>query len=231
MIQSLFLIFAVAAGSLLLVRMFLSTSPASLARGLRYGLGASLLAAAVGLAAFRQFAFALPLAATGLAILSRSGFFRSARPSRGGKSNVRSPGLDMTLDHETGEMDGRVLAGGFEGRSLSALKLPELLRLAKEFSSDPESLRLLEGYLDRAHAGWRDDVEQHGDRQRRAAAGAVRMSAQEAYEILGLSPDASDADVREAHRRLIKQVHPDRGGSAALAAKINEAKERLVGRH
>jgi DnaJ-domain-containing protein 1 len=137
----------------------------------------------------------------------------------------------MRLDHETGEMDGRVLAGRHAGRMLSELARPELFEIAEDFSGDPDSLRLLESYLDRAHSGWRDDVQADRARRQSAASGTGRMSTHEAYEILGLEPGAGEAEVREAHRRLMKQVHPDRGGSAALAARINEAKERILGQH
>ena len=114
---------------------------------------------------------------------------------------------------------------------LSELTRVELLEVGEDFRGDPDSLRLLESYLDRAHPGWRDDVQADRTRRQSAAPGTGRMSTQEAYEILGLQPGASKSEVREAHRRLMKQVHPDRGGSAALAAKINEAKERILGHH
>jgi DnaJ family protein C protein 19 len=55
------------------------------------------------------------------------------------------------------------------------------------------------------------------------------MSRAEAYEVLGLAPNASDADVKEAHRRLMRGAHPDAGGSDWLAARINQARDILLG--
>ena len=56
------------------------------------------------------------------------------------------------------------------------------------------------------------------------------MSRAEALKVLGLEEGASEADVRAAHRRLIQQTHPDKGGTSYLAAKINEAKDVLLRR-
>lgn len=55
------------------------------------------------------------------------------------------------------------------------------------------------------------------------------MSRDEALKVLGLGPGAREDDIREAHRRLIVQNHPDKGGSDYLASKINEAKDVLLG--
>jgi len=56
------------------------------------------------------------------------------------------------------------------------------------------------------------------------------MSRAEALKVLGLEEGASESDIRAAHRRLILQTHPDKGGSNYLAAKINEAKDVLLRR-
>jgi hypothetical protein len=214
----------------LFLRVFVRTPPADLARMLKIGGGITLLLAGLGLLFMRQFALAVPVGTVGFLILRRYAGTRVGTTS-GQRSSVRSAGLEMMLDHATGEMDGRVLAGRYEGRKLSELRLAELLELAEDFRGDAESLRLLEGYLDRSHAGWRDDVQADRAERRSAPPRAGGMSKQEAYQILGLEPSAGEPEIREAHRRLMKQVHPDHGGSAALAAKINEAKDRLVGKH
>ena len=51
----------------------------------------------------------------------------------------------------------------------------------------------------------------------------------EALSVLGLQEGANADDIRAAHRRLIQQTHPDKGGSDYLAAKINQAKDVLLG--
>ena len=55
------------------------------------------------------------------------------------------------------------------------------------------------------------------------------MTRQEAYEVLGLRANASKTDIREAHRRLMRGAHPDHGGSDWLAARINQARDILLG--
>jgi hypothetical protein len=156
---------------------------------------------------------------------------RAARgPSPGHASEVETRFLRMTLDHDSGEMTGRVTEGRFAGRALDELELADLIALWAECrAEDAQSAAVLEAYLDRTQGeAWREAAAQGGAGPR-APAGAGAMSQQEACDILGLEPGASRAAIHEAHRRLMQKVHPDHGGSNYLAAKINQAKALLLG--
>lgn len=63
----------------------------------------------------------------------------------------------------------------------------------------------------------------------RGRAPAVRTEA-EARAVLGVAPDADAAAIRAAHRRLAADAHPDRGGDAERAARVNAARDYLLGR-
>ena len=156
---------------------------------------------------------------------------QAARPTPGRRSTVRTAALEMELDHDSGALDGVVLAGRAEGRKLGDLSLEELLELGRELSADAESLALLETYLDSHFPVWRDHAQADPGGRQAGAPASSAMTKQEAYEILGLEAGASAADIRKAHRRLMQRLHPDLGGSSFLAARINEAKEILLDGH
>jgi len=148
-------------------------------------------------------------------------------PSSGQTSTVQSKYIRMTLKHDSGDIDGEVLAGQFKGSTLDKLNLEALLQLLRECQDDEESVALLQAYLDRVYAdSWQQQAGAQGQRQ--AASEAGEMSREEALQVLGLSADAGEAEIVDAHRRLMQKLHPDRGGSAYLAAKINLAKKTLL---
>ena len=160
------------------------------------------------------------------------GPFRASRKSPGQKSEVRTHALEMELDHDSGRMEGRCLKGQFSGRALSSLSDEELLRLLEELrTTDLQGALLLEGYLDQRSRDWRQRHSDHStkEKSKRPRGPRGRMPAEEAYDVLGLEAGASDEKIRATHRRLMMKLHPDQGGSNYLAARINEAKEVLLG--
>ena len=152
-------------------------------------------------------------------------------PTPGKNSDIETPYLRMTLEHDSGVLRGTVLLGKFEGRNLEELSLDELVALLHECRvNDPQSASILETYLDRVHGGeWRDGANNAGGSGGGGgAANSNAMSRDEAYEVLGLQPGASDDEIRDAHRKLLMANHPDKGGSTYLAAQINQAKDVLL---
>ena len=178
---------------------------------------------------FGRGALGLPMVAFGVAWWRLTGRqIISKSTGSGRKSTVLSAALEMQLDHDTGEINGQILTGHFEGNWLSDMSLENLFDLYSEIQQDQESAALLETYLDRIYPNWQ---ERSGAKSERADAGHTdsgEMTKQEAYQILGLEAGASEAEIKKAWRNLMKNMHPDSGGSAYLAAKINAAKDILL---
>jgi hypothetical protein len=148
--------------------------------------------------------------------------FGGSAPQTGAANSVETAFLSMTLHHDSGRMTGSVKAGQFAGRDLATLTLSELLALLQECqAADADSVALLEAWLDRAHPDWRAEPA--------AEPRSGAMTRAEALEILGLAEGADEDAIRAAHRRLMRSAHPDQGGSAWLAARINAARDFLLG--
>lgn len=242
--MALFFGFA-AAGIILiyLVTLFMSGNTAQLVRTLRWVLGGGAVAAAVLLGLTGRMGIASILGAAGLAVLMRGRLgpfdFTNGGPAPGGASKVRSRYFEMQLDHDNGDIDGQILTGQFRGQDLYDLGQEETGLLLAEVAHDSDSLALLEAWLDANRKGWRDYFEAYadggsgadqGERQSGPAQPSRPMDAREAREVLGVSDSAAPEEIKAAHHRLLKAVHPDQGGSNYLAARINEAKDVLLKR-
>jgi hypothetical protein len=222
---------AILCGMLLLVYLFVNTDSVRLARTLKWtAIGIAIVALAALTVSGRLFVLLAPLSML-LPFLGRlrSWFDRHRPPTGGQSSTVTTDFLRMTLDHDTGTMTGTVLSGHYTGMHLDELGVTELLALLRECrAADERAARLLEAYLDRVHPAWRDEMAgEHGA----AGAGPRRggdMTAEEAYRVLGLAAGASPEQIREAHHRLMKKLHPDAGGSDYLATQINRARDVLL---
>lgn len=220
---------------------FIGANPTALVRGLRYLAAFAIALAAIGLAWADRVGLAIFAGSIAWGMFTGGhawpggwphyNFGGGGRSARAGQSStVSTPWIEMILDHDSGEMDGHVLRGRHEGETLSGMIQEALLQFRQEAGGDEETLRLLDAYLDRRfgatwHGGRSSQDGQTGSSNEPSATG---MSRKEALSVLGLSEGASEEDIRAAHRKLMLQNHPDRGGSDYLASKINEAKDVLL---
>jgi hypothetical protein len=223
---------AILGGLLLLVYLFVTADPAKLARGFKWtalGIGVVLF---LFLLMSERFAFLwLPLTLAFPYLRQLRSMLRGVfSPGPGSRSSeVVTPYLRMSLDHESGTMGGTVLAGRFAGMRLAELGTGDLVALLRECrAADAEGARLIEAYLDRLHPDWREGMGDGGQSAPPRRGAGDDMTADEAYEILGLHPGADAAAIRAAHHRLMKQLHPDHGGTDYLATKINRARDVLL---
>jgi hypothetical protein len=217
------------------VNAFSKADPKLAARVLRgIGGGAALLFAAVMLLR-GEIGAAIPVGLFGLGLLGwvtlwPATFGARTQKSTGQASRVRTAFLEMQLDHDSGTMNGHVLAGRHQGAALDTLDRAALVDLFSEIDSD--SRELLAAYLDRREPGWRE----HAQSDAGAGSGSnsprgAKMTEEEAYQILGIQPGAGAQEITRAHRSLMKKLHPDQGGTTYLAARVNEAKDVLLRRH
>jgi hypothetical protein len=215
------------------IKAFSKADPKEAARLLRQIGGVAALLLGAFLLSRGQIWVAIPLGVFGLGLLGWvlpwPTIFLGRTRSAGQVSRVRTAFLEMELDHDSGAMRGRVLAGRHQGAALDGLDLATAIGLMGEI--DDDSRNLLTAYLDRREPRWREHAQQD------AAAGnggsatfSGKVTEQEAYQILGLQPGASAQEITRAHRSLIKKLHPDQGGSTYLAARVNQAKDVLLRR-
>ena len=217
------------------VNAFSKADPKQAAKLLRMMGGVGALLFAVFLLFRGEIGVAIPVGVFGLGLLGwislwPASFGGRTRKSAGQVSRVRSAFLEMELDHDSGAMRGRILAGRYEGVSLDALDPQTLIGLLGDI--DDDSRQLLMAYLDRREPRWREHAQ--GDAaagQGSSAASSGKMTEEEAYQILGLQPGAAAEEIGRAHRLLMKKLHPDQGGSTYLAARVNQAKDVLLRRH
>jgi hypothetical protein len=224
---------------LLLARAFVAADPAKLGRVITWflgGLGLAGVAAALVLLLLSERLLPALVAAGSLAPI---GYRLWSQWRQGGGASGFAPGrvskvetgmLSMRLDHGTGEMSGTVKRGAYAGRRLDELDERELMALWRQCRiEDADAARLLEAYLDRSKPDWRSQAAGGGGGENGRAESSDAMTRDEAYAILGLAPGATKEAVKEAHRALMMKLHPDHGGSTYLAAKLNRAKEVLLG--
>ena len=156
---------------------------------------------------------------------------RRTQRTQGQTSRVSSIWLDMMLDHDTGKISGEVLKGRHAGRNLNNLSEKALDELAIECSADHDSARLLSAYMAKRF-GRKDGGEETRARGSQSRSGdaerTVRMSRLEALSTLGLVEPVTVAEINAAYKRLISKVHPDVGGNAFLASRVNEARDVLL---
>jgi len=223
-------------GAIAMLRAYASANPATLATATRRAalgsatVGAVLLLWRVPLGfVFLAVGAALPLALRWKVLWPDFG--AAPDQSHGKTSRIDTKYLTMVLNHDSGVLEGKVLAGRHRDRRLSELTFEQLLEVREDcLVDDSDGVALIESYLDYFHSDWRnkDAGGQSSDKTAPQRA-STAMTHEEAYEVLGLAPGASDADIRQAHHRLMIKLHPDHGGSDYLAVKINQARDILLG--
>ena len=224
---------AILCGLLLLGYLFVNANPTRLARTLKWTaiMVAALVVVALRLAeghALRCFCADRSLCCRLCAGCARCCTGSAARRPRATRPSTPRF-IRMSLDHDTGAMSGTVLQGRFAGMRLEELRRRRSAGIAARVpAEDEEAARLIEAYLDRGRSNWRDEMA--GERAGAAAAERPRRHGRGGLCDSRPRPGADAEAIKAAHHRLMKQLHPDHGGTDYLATKINRARDVLLHR-
>ena len=146
-------------------------------------------------------------------------------PASGQHIDKRAKFVVLYVNPETGDMDGRVLAGPKAGMLLSDLAIDSLVTLYEAaVIEDDESAKIIEDYLDRMHSHtWRSKSKIV---KSRSDGGEENVAVS---EILGLQPGASKTEIERTSQALIETGHPDASEGENIRRKVIKARGILLG--
>jgi len=148
--------------------------------------------------------------------------FQLASKHTGFAPIIRTKFLKVQLSKKS--LHGEIIEGPLKGRQLAELSSKDIETLSHYYKdNDKESFLLLHAYIQQQNIN-PNSRQQNNSYQESSA---LELSKKEALEILGLDDSASREDILKAHKKLLQRLHPDRGGSNYLAAKVNRAKDIL----
>lgn len=141
----------------------------------------------------------------------------------GGVASFKTEHLDVKVQVRQGRVTGTVIKGPMEGQALEDLS-PEQLQELETYYKDRDTKSYYLVQMCRRGG----QSSQNNDSNHAHPPPFSQPDREEALQILGLSGSPSREDILAAHRRLINKIHPDRGGSDFLAARVNQARDILL---
>lgn len=148
--------------------------------------------------------------------------FQLANKHAGFAPIIRTKFLKVQLSKEN--LQGEIIEGPLKGNQLAELSSEDIEKLSLYYKeNDKESLLLLHAYIQ--HQNINPNSRQQNSQYQEPS--SLEPSKKEALEILGLDDSAGREEILKAHKKLLQRLHPDRGGSNYLAAKVNRAKDIL----
>lgn len=150
-------------------------------------------------------------------------FFQLANKHTGFSPVIRTKFLKVQFSKNS--LQGDVIEGPLKGRQLAELSSEDIETLSLYYKeNDKESLLLLHAYIQQQNINPNSNQQNNNYHE----PSSQELSQKEALEILGLDDSAGREEILKAHKKLLQRLHPDRGGSNYLAAKVNRAKDILI---